>query len=176
MQKIPKIRGPLTLLFAVVTALTACDRPEQGEVPLEPSAFAMADARLLECPSSGELEASGSATLLGGAVSLAGTVLVSVPPEALLGPVTIDIEVPASRYMLVELGVNGQDHWQFLAPVTVTIDYSRCRIGLLDPPVTVWHVDPATGELLEHMGGVDDRLLQKVTFRTDHFSGYAIAN
>ena len=78
--------------------------------------------------------------------------------------------------MLVDLRANGQEHWQFLAPLTVTIDYSRCNVGLLDPPLTVWYVDPETGEMLEPMGGIDSRLTRTITFVTDHFSGYAIAN
>lgn len=175
MQKFLSIRGPLTLLFGVAAALTACDRPESGEVPLGPETASLASAALLPCPSSQTKAASGEVGLLGGVVSLARTT-VSVPPEALLSPISVDIEIPASPYMLVDLGVNGQDHWQFLLPVTVTIDYARCGVKLLDPPVTVWHVDPATGELLEYMGGVDNRLLRTVTFVTDHFSGYAIAN
>ncbi|HUF13752.1 MAG TPA: hypothetical protein VMN78_11675 [Longimicrobiales bacterium] len=35
---------------------------------------------------------------------------------------------------------------------------------------------PATGALLQNMGGVDDKENRTVTFRTDHFSGYAVAN
>lgn len=174
MQKFQPKHGPLALLVGVLLTLTACDRPQQAEVPFAPEA-SLGAASLLECPTYWTRSTSGNVGLLGGVVLLAGT-LVSVPPEAALGVITVDIEIPASRYMLVDLGVNGQDHWQFLAPVVVTIDYSRCGVGLLDPPVTVWHVDPQTGALLEHMGGVDNRLLQKVTFLTDHFSGYAIAN
>lgn len=175
MQKVQPKLGPPALLVSVLLALTACDRPQGSGLPSGPEDAILASVSLLECPSDVTLSTSGAVGVLGGVVSLAGT-LVSVPPEALLAPVTVDIEIPASRYMLVDLGVNGQDHWQFLASVAVTIDYSRCRVGLLEPPVTVWHVDPQTGALLEHMGGVDNRLLQKVTFLTDHFSGYAIAN
>ena len=175
MQKLLSIRGPLALLFVVAPALTACDRPEPAEVPSAPEEASIATAALVDCPTDETRASSATVSLLGGVVNRLGTI-VSVPPEALLAPITLDVEIPASQYMLVELGVNGEDHWQFLAPITVTIDYSRCQIGLLDPPVHVWNVDPATGDLLEHMGGVDNRLLRRVTFTTDHFSGYAIAN
>lgn len=175
MQKVLPNRALPALFLSVLLAFTACDRPESTEVPSEPETASVTAARLLDCPSSVTRSTSGEVGLLGGVVSLAGT-LVSVPPEALLSPITLEIGIPASQHLLVELGVNGQEHWQFLLPVTVTIDYSRCRVGLFAPPVTVWNVDPETGELLEHMGGVDNRLLRKVTFLTDHFSGYAIAN
>jgi hypothetical protein len=39
----------------------------------------------------------------------------------------------------------------------------------------VWHIDPLTKTFLEDMGGVDDKVARTVTFSTDHFSGYAIA-
>ena len=175
MQKVLPNRALSALLLSVLPAFTACDRPESAALSSAPENASVNAPALLQCPSSVTQSTSGEIGLLGGVVSLAGTA-VSVPPEALLSPITLDIEIPASEHMLVDLGVNGQDHWQFLLPVTVTIDYSRCRVGLLAAPVTVWHVDAETGELLEHMAGVDNRLLQKVTFLTDHFSGYAIAN
>ena len=53
----------------------------------------------------------------------------------------------------------------------------RCsRTNIPRGPLSVWLVDPATGEMFENMGGVDDKLTRTVTFVTDHFSGYAIAN
>lgn len=175
MQKFPPIRGPLALLLGVLLGLTACDAPEQGEVPSEPQLASLLAPSLLECPSTVSYSSEGLLSPVGGLLTFAGN-LVLVPPTAVEAPVEIGIEVPASRYMLVELTANGYDHWQFLSPITVSLDYSRCDIGLLDPPVTVWHVDPASGELLGHMGGFDNRLARRVTFTTDHFSGYAIAN
>lgn len=176
MQKFPPLRAVRALLALGLLASTACDAPDEGYVPSEPQLSAFSTPSLVSCPS-----ANGAATrgrvlpFLGGVVSL-GRNQVAVPAAALLGAADIEVEVPASRHMVVELRANGQEHWQFLAPITVTIDYSRCPIGPLDPPVTVWHIDPDSGALLEFMGGVDNRALMTITFVTDHFSGYAIAN
>ena len=175
MHKFPLTRAGRALLLLGVATVTACDVPEGTYVPSEPQLSTAATPSLLSCPSSVSQAGGGRVLPLGGIVALGGNV-VSVPLGAILGLTEIEIEVPASEHMLVELKANGQEHWQFLSPVTVTIDYGRCAIGLLDPPVTVWHVDPQSGELLEHMGGVDNRAAKTITFLTDHFSGYAIAN
>ena len=176
MRKFPAFRAANALVFGVLLPITACDAPESASAPGGDLQQAMVTApSLLSCPSGQARGADGLVLPLGGAVGL-GRHGVVVPAGALLGALEIEIEVPPSQYMLVELRANGQEHWQFLAPVTVTIDYGRCSIGLLDPPVTVWHVDSGTGELLEHMGGIDNRIAKTITFTTDHFSGYAIAN
>jgi hypothetical protein len=41
--------------------------------------------------------------------------------------------------------------------------------------LTVWHINPQTKQLLTNMGGVNDAGLRRITFTTDHLSGYAIA-
>ena len=176
MQNFPPLRAVRALLALGLLATTACDAPDDAYVPSGPQLSEFSTASLVSCPTAQTTAHRGRVyPVLGGVVALASNQVV-VPAAALLGSAEIEIQVPASRHMLIELKANGQDHWQFLAPVTVTIDYSRCAIGPLDPPVTVWHVDPDSGELLEHMGGVDNRLLKTITFVTDHFSGYAIAN
>ena len=175
MQKFPLIRPGRALLLASALTVTACDVPEGTYVPSEPQLSLSATPSLVSCPSSEAREGRGRVLPFGGLVALGGNA-VAVPEGAILGATEIVIEVPASQHMLVELTANDQEHWQFLAPLTVTIDYSRCPLGLLDGPVTVYHVDPETGELLEHMGGIDNRLNRTITFTTDHFSGYAIAN
>ena len=43
-------------------------------------------------------------------------------------------------------------------------------------PLTAWHIDPVTHELLEPMVSIDNKLLHTVTFTTIHLSGYALAN
>ena len=111
----------------------------------------------------------------GGSVAVGGNVVV-VPGAAIAAATEIAIEVPASNRMVVELTANDHDHWQFLSPVSVTIDYSRCPASELGDSLAVYHVDLATGALLERMGGVDNREARTITFTTDHFSGYAIAN
>jgi hypothetical protein len=164
------------LVLLGLTALTACDAPENTYGTSAPQLAHFSTASLVSCPSSEARSTRGRVLpILGGVVRLGGNA-VSVPAAALLGSAEIEIDVPASHHMIVELRANGHEHWQFLAPLLVTIDYSRCSIDLLDAPVTVYHVDSETGELLEHMGGIDNRLTRTITFVTDHFSGYAIAN
>ena len=159
----------------VVMGTVACNESQVEDAGLEPS-FTSHSPQLVECPSSTSYETSDSVLPLGGAVSLRGH-SVSLPLGAVLTPTTISIEEPASRFMMIDLGANGQDHFQFQAPVTVTISYARCsRANIEKAPLSVWLVDPATGELLAHMGGVDNKLTRTITFETDHFSGYAIAN
>jgi hypothetical protein len=176
MQKFPRRTVCRALVLLGLGAFTACDAPDEAYVTSAPQLSEFSTPSLLSCPSAQTRATRGRVLpVSGGVVRLDGNA-VSIPAAALLGAAEIEIEVPASAHMLVELRTNDQEHWQFLAPLTVTIDYSRCPIGLLDGPVTVYHVDPATGALLEPMGGVDDRLTRTITFVTDHFSGYAIAN
>jgi hypothetical protein len=108
-------------------------------------------------------------------VSLGGT-SVTIPLNALLGPTTVELNIPAGQYMEVDLTVNGGQHITFLQPVVVTIDYSRCnRFATLLAPLSVWNIDPVTKALLQNMGGIDNKLTQSITFLTTHFSGFAIA-
>lgn len=176
MQKFPANRAALAVLLFGVLPFTACDAPQSTEVPHTPEFSSISGASLLECPSSEARAARGRIALLGGIVALDDHVVV-VPFGAVLRSLEIEIEEPAGRHMLVNLSANGREHWQFLQPLTVTIDYARCPASKLDEgPLSVWLVDPVTGEMLQSMGGVDNRLLRRITFITDHFSGYAIAN
>lgn len=161
--------------IALLLGVAACgESGGEDAVAFEPSQSL--SQQLVECPSSTTYETSGSVLPLGGTVSLRGH-SVALPLGAVLAPVEIGITEPASRFMMIDLSANGQDHFQFLAPITVTISYARCsRANIEKGALSVWLVDPATGALLQNMGGVDDKLTRTITFQTDHFSGYAIAN
>ena len=112
---------------------------------------------------------------LGGVLSLNGNTI-TVPPLALNQLAFITIRQPSTPFVEVEVRVNGRDHFQFDAPLTVAIDYSRCADWRIGPePLTVWQIDPDTKAFIADMGGVDDRAARKISFTTDHFSGYAIA-
>ena len=101
---------------------------------------------------------------------------VLVPGGALLGPTSLTITEPASNIVVLRIQANDAQHFQFEAPVLVTISYARCHRRSLDQgALEVWYIDEATGELLENMGGVDNPLLRTVSFWTNHLSGYAIA-
>lgn len=133
-------------------------------------------ARLLYCPSSETLSAQSLIDpLLGGVVSVAGS-SIDVPSGALSLPSIVALTIPASNNMRIDATVVGIEHALFGAPVTVTIDYSRCSASTLEGKrLSVWYLDPITGALKENMQATDDRAARKITFTTDHFSGYAIA-
>lgn len=131
------------------------------------------DALLAACQLEPEKEFTGWAGLTGATLS-GGGVAVTVPAGAVLEPTKFRIRIPSSPYAEVEIHANGQEHYQFLLPVVITIDYSRCATTSGD--LTAWQIDPTTKVLLENMGGVNDVLNQRVTFSTTHLSGYAIAN
>jgi hypothetical protein len=105
-----------------------------------------------------------------------GATTVQIPVGALSLPTLITITVPASQYMEIDVQANDLTSFLFRKPVTVTIDYSRCsRTDIDTTPLTVWHINTQTHELLENMGGSDDKALRRITFSTEHLSGYAIA-
>ena len=131
--------------------------------------------QLLVCPTSQTLTTSGLIGVNGGTLSLGGT-SVTIPGGSLLGQTNVEITIPAGQYMEVDLSVNGGQHISFLQPVVVTIDYSRCNSWYtLFKQLSVWNIDETTKALLENEGGLDVKLLQKITFYTSHFSGFAIA-
>lgn len=165
--------------LAIVAALSACSDPATSPTPSPASPSALLLERtstLLECPSDVSLSASASIGPLGGSVSVGGHRII-VPRDALPpGFSVVTLIVPPSRFVEIEARVNGLPHFEFAVPVTVVVDYSRCSRSNIDQaPLRVWHIDPLTNTFLEDMGGVDDKAARTVTFTTDHFSGYAIA-
>lgn len=165
--------------LAAAIAAAACAGPGITDAPMSRRA---ADARLtssatlVECPTNSSSSASELITPLGGTVSAGGTTI-AVPAGAVLVPTTITVTVPASNYMEVDISVPGVEHFVFEQPATVTLSYARCTRSDIDKsPLTVWHIDGGSKALLEHMGGLDDKLARTVTFPTGHLSGYALAN
>ena len=170
------------LSLALVAAVTACSEPTRPDA----SATALTlfpeikKSGLVECPTDEFLTASAyldPLALVDQVVSV-GAHSVSVPPGALpLGvPPLLTLTVPPSKYVEIVVTVNGLPHFQFAEPVTVTIDYSRCNRSDIDrDPLRVWNIDPLFKTFIADMGGDDDKVARTVTFQTDHFSGYAIA-
>ena len=158
------------LLIAATSALVGCE-PRPATAP--EGAGAGSDISLLECPAAQPQTFSGNVGLLGGVLSGAG-VRVIIPAGALLGLTELEVRVPASPYAEIEVTANGQEHFQFLQPVIMSIDYSRC--GNISGPMSVWHIDTETKTLLENMGGINDILGRRMIFSTLHLSGYAIVN
>ncbi len=161
--------------LAAVLALTAtCGEPRATAVapPAKPS---MTNSPgLVLCPTDTTQTTSTIIGLLGGTVGL-GSTAISIPAGALSSPTLITLTIPASQYM--EISVQAGDFLSFLfnQPVSITIDYSRCnRTDIDNLALTVWHIDPVTNQLLENMGGVDDKTQRTITFTTSHLSTYAV--
>lgn len=159
--------------------VSACSDPTVGRheaVPAAPAATEVSDRQLLECPTDRAHTAEGVIGVLGGALTAGGTTI-NIPAGAVLSATTFKLVVPASKYMEVSINGGLLPHFDFEQPVSVTIDYSRCPdTALGTDPLTVMYVDDSTKAFLQDMGGTDDRAARKITFITDHLSGYAIAN
>jgi hypothetical protein len=155
--------------------------PPPATAPPEPTAanpllgLPGSTPRLVECATTVAQSTSATFDLLGGTLALDGSKVV-LPLGALLEPTTIALTIPASPYMEIDVKANDAEHFLFEKPILITIDYSRCnRFDLFFRPLTVWQIDPQTKAFIERMGGVDNKLLRRITFSTTHLSGYAIA-
>jgi hypothetical protein len=132
-------------------------------------------ATLVECPTDVERSATGIIGPLGGALELDGHSLI-LPAAAVLLPTEFQLTVPAGNYMQIAVTGNDQEHFEFLAPVSLTIDYSRCTRSNIDKePLVVYHIEGSSKQLLKNMGGADDKVARRVTIGTDHLSDYAVA-
>jgi hypothetical protein len=129
---------------------------------------------LLSCPG-GDDDAVARATIgpKGGRISLGGFVMV-VPKGAVLDTTTFVMRVPEAKVLKVKIRARDEQHFTFAKPVTITLDYSRCRSLPADP--TAWYVDEITDSELEQMPGVNNVLAHSFTLETGHLSGYALAN
>jgi hypothetical protein len=161
-----KLTGCLAAALLLVAGSCKGWQPPPTEPP--PSGVTLA-----VCPTDQAQSASGNIGLLGGTVSLGGT-SVLLPLGALLSPTSIELTIPASQYMEIEVTANGGS-LRFLRPITVTIDYSRCSADVQQKQLSVWNIDPDSKEVLENMGGIDNKLTHSITFTTIHLSGYARA-
>lgn len=168
--------GELTIVIAGMLLATSCG--EQRATAPSPLSSLNKDSSpsLLECPSNQTLSTTGLVGLLGGSISL-GATGITLPAGALTLPTLFQVTVPASPYMEIDVSAVGFQTFLFQQPVTITIDYSRCNRSDTDQKTLhVYHIDPLTKQLLEDMGGVDDKVSQHITFSTGHLSGYAIAD
>ena len=163
---------------ALAAAVTACSEPTTApQSPADAPALTETQGAtaLLECRRSFFDITWGLLGPLGGLLSLDGHTLI-VPAGALDQLALVTVRTPSTRFVEIEARVNGRDHFQFNQPITIVLDYSRCPDWRIGPePLTVWQIDPDTKAFIRDMGGVDDRAARKITFSTDHFSGYAIA-
>jgi hypothetical protein len=111
----------------------------------------------------------------GGIVSVAGSALV-VPPGAVRKATAFTFVVPASPIVEIEVHPATGGHYQFAHPVAISVSYARCADSAL-PASTLgaWWIDDATRQELGVMAGIDDRDHRRLTFITDHLSGYIVA-
>jgi hypothetical protein len=145
-----------------------------GKAPTLTGAAAETDA-LLACPST--VTTTGTAVIgrKGGVVRAAGSELI-VTPGAVDRPTKFTFVVPASPVVEVDIRAGEAEHFEFKRPVLVSIDYSRCAESALPKTsLAAWYIDPSSRDALGVMGGVDDRKHRRLTFLTDHLSGYAVA-
>ena len=178
----------LTLLAAAFALFGCSDistRPEDGGVRPDttqrpdtstvPDTGGIAQRRLIECPTSQTSTNSGLVNVLGGTIVAAGTSIV-LPAGSVLVGTLIRLTVPASTYMEIDVTANDLVTFLFLKSVTITIDYSRCPAGVTaGKTLTVWQINPQTKALIRNMQGVNDPVQRRISFTTDHLSGYAIA-
>ena len=175
--------GVGALLAACTDAPTAATAPTTAPRPGAAVNAATADplavtasptATLLACPSTVADSASGVIGPRGGMIGVEGSGIV-VPAGAVRTPTAFTVVVPASPVVQVEIHAAGVAHYQFVRPVAVSISYARCAAAQL--PATsfgAWWIDSATLDQLGVMAGIDDRTHRRVTFVTDHLSGYAV--
>lgn len=173
-----RFRASAPLAAAAATLVLASCAPDAGRISAPESALATSTtygATLLECPASTTRSVSADIGVLGGTLQLDNHRL-HVPRGAVMGQARrFTLTVPASNYMDVEIRADGNAHFQFDAPVSVTIDYSRCTRSNIDKQnLRIFYIDPVTKQILADMGGVDDKTNTIVTTDTDHLSGYAI--
>lgn len=160
-------------LFAIAACAEAGDPVALG--PDQPS-LASSGPVLVECPVETEESVTGTIKVTGGSIRLRNHEL-NLPMRAVTVSQGFRVATPVSNYMELQVNADGHKDFKFNSPGTVTIDYSRCSRSNIDKaPLSVWQIDPVTKELLEYMGGVDDKESRTVTFTTDHLSTFSIAH
>jgi len=173
------LSGAIALLAACSDAPTApaaapsVPRAVNASVAEPRAITASPSATLFSCENSRTRSASAVIGPDGGVVGVAGSALV-VPPGAVRTPTTFTFTLPASPYLTVDVSAAGVEHYSFASPVSLTISYARCSNDLPDAPLGAWWVDASTLEQLGVMAAVDDRRQRRLTFVTDHLSGYAV--
>jgi len=184
--------SPIRLAAALALALSAAAcadsptgalGPDAGAPRLEVSGIAdsttapaaPSTSQILVCPTGDRYSDRRTIGPWGGAVGTKGSTI-NIPAGAVSEPTEFEFIVPAGNYMAVEIHAIGHASFSFAVPVTITINYARCPSEAI-PNATLAgaYIDPATGQVLQMMGGSVDRKGNKLSFSTDHLSGYAIA-
>lgn len=182
MSRSRDLMASLAVMGFAAVALTGCGEAPRDALPVEPGLDRVAVrpevplAAPLVCAVAEENAVRAKIRPEGGTVSLHGH-SIYFPPGAVREPVEVKLTVPASRYVEVDIQVNGQEHYRLARPVLAMLSYGRCGSAAVPGgPLTVWHVDDATRRPIERMSSLDDRGSRTVSFVTKHFSGFVIAN
>lgn len=164
------------ITLSSLLVFSSCGEPHATAPQSTASASTSSSPTLVECPTNQTDITTGLVGLLGGSLTLDGS-SISIQAGALSAPQLFQMVVPASRFMEIDVSAVGLQTFLFQDSVSVTIDYSRCSRSNLDPAsLHVYHIDPLTKALLEDMGGTVDGANQRITFKTNHLSGYALAD
>lgn len=146
-----------------------------AETPSSAS-LSIGQARLLACPTSDVQTVTGVIGVGGGSLAIGGHEIV-VPKGAISSPQRFEIEVRSSPYLVVAFRATGHDHFEFEAPVRLTLSYSRCGAEAAESgALSVYYVDGETLTILEDVGGVIDPEASSITAATDHLSDYAVGS
>ncbi|HEX4629232.1 MAG TPA: hypothetical protein VH137_10625 [Gemmatimonadales bacterium] len=95
----------------------------------------------------------------------------SIPPGALLMPVSITATAPSDTVNRIVFQPQGLT---FLQPASLTMSYANCGVLGVGPPEQIVYTTDAL-EILESLPSVDDLTAQTATAPLQHFSDYAIA-
>jgi len=166
------------IMVATLLLASSCGEPRATAPKTQSARSQIPGTNILECPTNQTTTATGFIGPLGGIVQV-GATSISIPAGAISLPtlLQVTVTVPASNYMEIDVTAGALEHFTFDQPVSVTIDYSRCNRSNIDrAPLHVWYIDSDTHELLQDMGGVDDKASQSIKFTTGHLSGYAVAD
>lgn len=170
----------LVLALPVLLAFASCGELEGPVAPhAEPMPgpnLSVGGGKLLTCPAGETATASGNIGMGGGRIEVAGHALV-VPKGALASPQRFRIDVQSSPHLVISFQAEGHEHFRFLQPATITLNYSRCETEAESAPdLRVYYVDPVSLQILEDVGGLLDQTSNTVTAQTDHLSDYAVGS
>ena len=181
----PRLSSPRVAAALLSVAALGCadlsTQPEPGSGPARQ--FEVAEVspsesplQLLACPTHEPYSARQVIGEAGGTVAVRGT-SITIPAGALLEPTEFEVTIPESPYLEIEIHAAGHDSYQYQKPATNTIKYSNCSDNSVPAGARLVgaYIDSETNQVLEVMGGTDDKTARRVSFSTWHLSGYAVA-
>ena len=166
---------PRALPAALILAAMSCGDPTATQVgaPGTPQGdlnLWQPLAGLLQCSA---LPADSVSETIGpdGGTLYVGPHTLSVPPGALVEPVTITAVAPSDSVNRIQFQPAGLT---FSQPASLTMSYANCRAFGRWWPRRVAYTSDAL-QILEYIPSVDDWFSQEVTSQVEHFSTYAVA-